>query len=126
MTFQFEVVETSAATASIKENAFVTLLDGAPSPFETLELNKSVKFDVPANDADEIKAAEKLKKDLGDHIRLIRPDHSPLVKSRDENGKRHFVATITKKVERNRKPAETPAGKGGGTAAKPAAAKAGK
>jgi hypothetical protein len=121
MTFQFEIVETAAATASIKENAFVKMLDGAESPFKELEMGKSITFAVPASNPDEIKAAEKLKKDLGEHIRIVRPEYSPLVKSRDENGKRTFVATIQKQIKRER----TNDAKGG-SAAKPAAAKAGK
>lgn len=128
MPLQFEIVETAAATASIKENAFVTMLDGAESPFKELEMGKSVTFDVPASTVEEIAAADKLRKDLGDHIRIIRPDYSPLVKSRDEGGKRHFVATIQTLIKRERgkdEAAEKPAGKGG-TAAKPAANKAAK
>ena len=129
MALQFEVVESAAATASIKENSFVTMLDGQESPFKDLPMGKSVMFDVPASTPDEIKAAEKLRKDLGDHIRLIRPDYSPLVKARDEDGKRHFVATIQAQIKRERnkddETAEKPAAKGG-TAAKPAANKAAK
>lgn len=106
MTLEFEIIDSAAATATIKENAFVTMLGETKSPFIDLELGKSIKFDVPASTPEEIKDAEKLKKDLGDHIRLVRPDFSPLVRTRDEHGKRHFVATIQKQIKRDRKPAE--------------------
>lgn len=116
MSFNFEIVETAAATAAVKENAFVSMLGDMESPFKTLELGKSIMFDVPASNPEEIKAAEKIKKDLGEHIRHVRPEFSPRVQTRDENGKRHFVATITEKIKRDRskgdeKPAETPAEK---------------
>lgn len=117
MTFEFKTIDTAVATATIKDNSFTALLAGAPSPFETLEIGKSITFDRPIGTPEEMKDAEKLQKDLGDHIRLVRPEYSPLVRKRDENGVRTFVATIQEKIVRDRtkddeKPAND-AGKGG-------------
>lgn len=107
MALNFEIVETAAAAATVKENAFVSMLGDMESPFKTLELGKSITFNVPASNPEEIKTAEKIKKDLGEHIRVVRPEYSPRVQTRDDGGKRHFVATITEKIKRDRTKAET-------------------
>lgn len=128
MTFEFKTIDTAVATATIKDNAFTALLAGQESPFKDLQIGKSITFDRPISTPEEIKDAEKLQKDLGDHIRLVRPEMSPLVRKRDENGVRTFVATVQEKILRDRtsddestdKPAGKPAGK---PAAKAVAAK---